>query len=293
MMNLIDISSWQSGMNLSTMFSKNPDLDGVIVKVTQGLSYVNPPAKAWLDWLTKNGKPFGVYHYLDLYGAKEEAQHFVDVAKPYVDKGILVADYEGNTVRKGAGYLKEFLDEVYRLTGVKAWVYCSQSIVANNGFGAIAEAGHPLWMAQYADYNPVKGFLEHPWQKGSVAPFSKYWLLQYTSCGYLDGWSDRLDLDLFYGDVSDWARLSGKEAPTPTPEPTPALKPATPEIVLRILHNDFGTGDERIAKIKAEGYDPVSCQTTINRLYQVAGKLKTDIGNDMPYLNCLLWILRS
>ena len=46
-MNLIDIASWQQGLDLKSAFTLNPALDGVIVKVSQGTGYVNPPAKAW------------------------------------------------------------------------------------------------------------------------------------------------------------------------------------------------------------------------------------------------------
>ena len=292
MLNVIDIASWQSGMNLATMYKQNKDLNGVIVKVTQGTSYINPPAKEWLEWLMANNKPFGVYHFIDLYGGKEEARHFVNNIQPYIGKGILVIDYEGNAVRKGAGYLKECLDEVYRLTSVKPFVYCSQSITQTNGFDQIAAAGYPLWMAQYADYNPVYGFLEKPWHKGSVSPFDKYWMHQYTSCGYLSGWNGRLDFDLFYGTLEDWNGFAKGERPEPIPV-TP-LKKADPSICLRVLKNEFGTGTERIMRLRDdEGYDPDDVQRTINRLFVEAGKAKAAIGDDMSYLNSILWIMKS
>lgn len=47
---------------------------------------------------------------------------------------------------------------------------------------------------------------------------------QYSSCGRLSGYTGDLDLDIFYGDESDWAILAGKTpapAPDPTPEPAP------------------------------------------------------------------------
>jgi len=291
MLNVIDISSWQTGMNLDTMYKRNPDLNGVIVKVTQGTSYVNPPAKEWLEWLMSKNKPFGVYHFLDLYGGVAEAQHFVNTIQPYIGKGILVIDYEGNAVRKGAGYLKECLDEVYRLTNVKPFVYCSQSITQTNGFDKIAAAGYPLWMAQYADYNPVHGFLEKPWQKGSVKPFDKYWMHQYTSCGYLNGWDGRLDFDLFYGTELDWRKLAYSDIEPDVPV-TP-LKKADPSICLRVLKNEFGVGTDRIIRLREEGYDPTDVQKTLNRLFIEAKNARTAIGDDMSYLNSILWIMKS
>ena len=41
------------------------------------------------------------------------------------------------------------------------------------------------------------------------------------------------------------------------------------------------------------GYDPDDVQRTINRLYVEAAKAKTAIGNDMSYLNSILWIMKS
>ena len=85
-MNLIDISSWQQGISLPELFERNGELDGVIVKLTQGTNYVNPPAKDWLAWLMGSGRSFGIYHYLDLYGARAEAEHFVQTARTYIGK---------------------------------------------------------------------------------------------------------------------------------------------------------------------------------------------------------------
>ncbi len=297
MMNLIDIASWQKGIDLDALFKQNP-LDGVVVKATQGTSYVNPDYAAWTKWLSDHDKPFGVYHYLDLYGAEAEARHFVETVRPYIGKATLTADYEGNTIRKGTVYLKAFLDEVYRLTGFKPFVYVSQSYIATGGFGEIANAGYPLWLAQYASSTEiVNGFKDHPWQKGSVAPFPRYLMHQYTSCGRLNGWKHNLDFDLFDGSYAAWMELArGESAPTPAPAPTPTptvLKPADPSVVLDVLKNKYGVGQNRIDALRQAGYDPASVQSAVNRIYGVAHKVKQDIGKDMEYINSILWIVRS
>lgn len=301
-MNFIDIASYQGGMNLNSMFQKNPSLGGVIVKVSEGTYYTNPEAKAWLDWLVANGKPAGTYHYLAKNGAEAEARFYVDNVKPWLGNVALAIDYEEGTLAMGTGYLKACLDEVFRLTGVKPMVYCSQiQALESQDFSAIAAAGYPLWVAQYANHNPVRAFIENPWHTGTSAPFPKYTMRQYTDSGYLLGWSKNLDFDLFYGDAADWAALYGGTAPQPTPEltpdPTPApvtpYKPADPDIVLRTLKNEFGIGTERIMNLREAGYDPDSVQKKINQIYLIAGNVKKDIGNDMSYLNSILWIVRS
>lgn len=296
-MNFIDIASWQHGLDLSAVYRQNPNLDGVIVKVSQHTKYVNPDAKAWLDWLLANGKPAGTYHYLDLYGAEAEAQHYVESVKPWLGSVALAIDYEGNTVRKGAAYLKACLDEVYRLTGVKPFVYVSQSFIATGGFKDIASAGYPLWLAQYADKNTVNGFLEKPWQKGSVSPWAKISMQQYTECGRLSGWKDNLDFDKFFGTAADWAALYGGSAqpePAPAPAPAPAkLKGPDPVVVNEIISNKFGVGAAREKKLREAGYDPQKCQAKVNELYGVAAKIKPLLAGNMDYINSIIKIVRQ
>ena len=295
LMNLIDISSWQKGLNLSSLFAANPRLDGVIVKTTQGTMYINPEFPAWAKWLVNNGKPLGLYHYCDGADPEKEAEHFYASYKPYAGTAIPVADYEGDCLSKGTAWLKRFLDAFYALSGIRAMIYCSISVVQTQAFSALTD--HPLWIAQYADMNPVNGFLDHPWQMGSVAPFSGYVMQQYTSCGKLASWDGSLDFDLFNGSYAEWVEMArGENTPVPTPTPIPApakLKDADPQIVLAVLKNSYGTGENRVRNLKAAGYNPDSVQDKINQLYRVCAKVKADIGNNMAYLNAILWIVRS
>lgn len=292
-MNVIDIASWQHGIDLSTLFKTNP-LDGVVVKATQGTQYVNPDFAGWVKWLSDHDKPFGFYHYCDGADAEKEAEHFYNTVKPYVGKGIPVADYEGQALLKGTAWLKRFLDRFRELSGVNAMIYCSLSVIHEQDFSALTD--HPLWVAQYADMDTVYGFLDKPWQSGSISPFASYAMHQYTSCGRLNGWGGNLDFDKFYGSYALWLELARGEAstePKPTPKPTPLYKPVDPSIVLAVLKNEYGIGRERIVKLREAGYDPAAVQTKINQLYLIAGKVKNDIGDNMSYLNSILWIARS
>ena len=286
-MNLIDISSWQSGIDLKTVFAQN-DLDGVIVKATQGIGYVNPEYFSWASWLSDNGKPFGVYHYCEGCDPEDEAKHFYNAVKNYIGKAIPVADYEGDVLNKGQSWLKKFLEKFYKLSGVKCMIYCSLSVVSS-----LTElTDYPLWIAQYADMNPVYGFLDKPWQKGSVEPFSKYWMHQYTSSGWLDGYnSGALDLDKFYGTVEDWNALAGGSSVEPVPEPT-TLKGPDPVVIGKVLDGKYGTGTERSAKLKADGYDSNKVQDKINELYAIALSCKKYINGNEEYLNPLIKIVR-
>ena len=60
-----------------------------------------------------------------------------------------------------------------------------------------------------------------------------------------------------------------------------------------VLKGTYGIGDERKRKLREAGYDYDSVQSKINQLYGIAGKVRDDIGKEMPYLNSILWIARS
>lgn len=281
-MNFIDISAWQKGIDLETLFKENP-LDGVIIKATEGTGYINPCFTGWAEWL--NGKLWGAYHFLSGADAIAEAEHFYNVTKKYIGQLVPCADYEKPATDRGTAWLKDFLDEFYRLSGVRCLVYCSQSVTQSQNFNHIAEAGYRLWMAQYADFSPVYGFLENPWHNGSVSPFMGYQMHQYTSCGVLNGYKSYLDFDKFYGTAFDWRALCGAAPVT--------LKPADPLIVSEVLVGHYGIGEERVSKLLAAGYDPQSVQNKINELYSIASKAKPLVKDNLDYLNSICYIVRS
>ena len=289
-MNVIDISHWQSGISLDTIYKQNPTLDGVIIKSTGGVSYKDPKFAEWAKWLTDNGKMWGFYHFLADNGNQAtgtaEADYFVNNSKDFFGKGWPFADYEYPATYRGTKFLKEFLDRVLELTGIKCGVYCSLSVVQSQDFSAIEAAGYPLWLAQYPDNNPVYGFLDDPWQRGSYAPFKKYWLHQYTSHGHLNGWNGNLDFDKFYGSAAEWDSFAGK-SDTPT-----ELKPADQVVVSAVLNNNYGAGQERVTKLTEAGYDAKSVQDKINELYAIALSCKRYINGNEEYLNSIMKLVR-
>lgn len=219
-LNLIDISSYQSTIDLETVFAQNP-IDGIIVKATEGTGYVNYPyCDKWVQWCRQHNKPWGFYHYLNGHDPVAEARYFVKHTENYFRDGLPAADYEGSIVSAyGTCYLRRWLETVYAETGIKPLVYCNLSTIQGdvNGFRSIAEDGYPLWLAQWI--GNITNFQPHPPQSGSFAPFTKLTVHQYTDHGRLSGYSGNLDLDIFYGDQDDWNRLAGKDGTEPTPEP--------------------------------------------------------------------------
>lgn len=283
-MNVIDISSWQKGIDLAALFSLN-SLNAVICKATEGTRYTNLEFKPWMDWLTANNKPFGFYHFLAGGDANSEAEYFYNATQEYVGKGIPVADFEGYALGKGSDWLKQFLDRYEELTGVKAMIYCSLSVVS----GLTGMTDHPLWIAQYADMEVVNGFLTTPWQSGSVSPWDKFWMHQYTGNGRLKGYGSALDLDKFYGTPDEWAALArGNKVSPPS-----MYKPVDPIIIGEVLDGKHGTGVDRVLSVRQAGYDPDAVQRKINRLYLIGGRVREDIGDEMEYINPIIKIARS
>ena len=228
-LNFIDIASYQSAIDLNVVFSLNP-LHGVIVKSTEGMKYVNPKCNTWVQWLIDHRKPWGFYHFLNGSDPRAEAERFVEDTVNYFGHGVPIADYEGGIVSSyGTYYLRRFLETVREITGQKCLVYCNLSTLQSdvNGFRQIAEEGYSLWLAQYANSRDQLGFRATPWQQGSVSPFPRITMHQYSDHGILSGYTGYLDLDLFYGDYDDWNRLASKETAPAAPEPV--VTPSIPE----------------------------------------------------------------
>lgn len=89
-----------AGQDWASYQSVNPNvagLDFVAIKVTQGLTYVNPHWHAQYDWATDHGLAVLLYHYPNMHnGAGVELQHFLSVARERPLPGVgLVLDWEG------------------------------------------------------------------------------------------------------------------------------------------------------------------------------------------------------
>ena len=218
MLNGFDISAWQRGIDTAAV-----PADFVIVKATEGLDYVNGDCDRAYQQAKAAGKKLGVYHFADGNSSgTAEADYFVDNVAGYVGEAILVLDWETHAVTRGPGYAKEFLDRVQARTGIKPTIYMSGSVVNEWDWSAVVAGDYGLWVAYYS-----KDSCDGYWPDAPMYPISDWAgaaMLQYTSDGYLPGWSDRLDLNVFYGDHAAWDAYAGSGtgvAPQPQPEPAP------------------------------------------------------------------------
>ena len=215
-LNGIDISRWQTGINLSAING----LDFSICKATQGTSY----AQSYIDEFHKqikacqdNGILYGAYHYINGSGAKAEAEYFLNTVNDYLYKAVLCIDWEkaGNSAWQREDYLEELGLYIQKQTGVKPIVYASHAyfpwdVCQDNGWGE--------WVAQYATTTIVNGFQSNPWNEGAYSCSIR----QYSGNGRLSGYSSAIDLDKAYMTREAWGRYANPKGTSQ------AGKPETP-----------------------------------------------------------------
>lgn len=122
---------------------------GVIVKATQGTSYVNPRCNHQYELAGQLGKLRGLYHYAGGGNPEAEAQYFINNIKNYVGKAVLILDWESyqNASWGNSNWSLRFANEVHRLTNVWPLIYVQESAlwqVAN----CAKYCG--IWVAKYA-----------------------------------------------------------------------------------------------------------------------------------------------
>lgn len=208
-LNGVDIASYQSSINPAKLTTT----DFVIVKFTQGTTYLNPYADRQYSVAKAAGKLLGAYHYGTGKSATAEAQYFVKCLGNRVGECILALDWEGNQnpvfgTGKDVAWCKEFLDEIYRLTGVRPLIYMSKSVCRKYNWSSVA-ANYPLWCAQYKS-NSTTDYQSSPWtdDKGFGA-WERDIIRQYSSHGRIAGYDSNIDIDLAYMSAEEWRAMAG------------------------------------------------------------------------------------
>lgn len=179
----IDVAGYQS--TSKTMYAQ---YSFVIVKATEGRTYVNPKWRAQIQAASENGQLLGLYHYCrpENNSPQAEAKHFVDTIRDYIGKAVPCLDWEQKALQHSPAWALTWLRYVADKTGSKPLFYVQQSQAKLAKYKPIADAGFPLWLAQYS-------------KKPGPTVWPKLTVWQYTS--------NPLDKDVFYGDAFDWYDL--------------------------------------------------------------------------------------
>lgn len=222
---MIDVSSWQTGINVTTSGAQI-----VVAKATEGIGYVNPDCDRVVQDALAAGQGVGVYHFAHTENnAISEANYFIDNARGYIGKGIVpILDWEPSAPWD-TGWALTWLRTVEAAWGTKPMIYMNQSTENSYDWSAVVAGDYGLWIAAYTlGYTPIYGFNPPAAQPTLYHwPFAVAW--QYTSTGYVGDWGGALDLSVVYGDLNTWYAYagSGQVAPAPTPQPTP--QPSKPD----------------------------------------------------------------
>jgi GH25 family lysozyme M1 (1,4-beta-N-acetylmuramidase) len=164
-------------------------IDFVIMKATEGRSYVDPKMLEWYKQCKKdNVRLKGFYHFArpENNSPKTEANHFIKTVKDYIDDTTLVAlDWEGHALYQSLDWALTWLNEVEEALRITPLFYCQSSYTPL--IRRIYENGNGLWVAHYTGANkPIIG----------AYPFWTMW--QYTSRVY--------DKNYFNGDANQYIK---------------------------------------------------------------------------------------
>ena len=262
----IDISKWQSGIDLSAV-----NADFVIVKATEGIGYVDKSCDGFFQKALSLGKKLGFYHFARPTANNDpirEADFFYENCKGYFGKAIPILDWEAEN-KYNVAYAKAWLDRVYQRSGVKPVIYMSESVVNSYDWSSVANADYGLWVAKYrdnaTDYN-------YNMANAGSRPHVKWWkfycMWQWTSTGRLNGYSGNLDCNVFYGDGTTWDKYAGKSGtaskPAPAPAPAPARK-SNEVIAQEVINGAWGNGEDRKKRLTDAGYNYTVVQAIVNK----------------------------
>ena len=254
-MNGIDVSGWQPAN-----ITRQVQADFAVVKVTQNTGFVNTVWRAQAQGALDTGKKLGLYHYAGGNNATDEANHFINHARSYVNRAILVLDWESyqNSAWGNGNWVREFVQRIHTLTGVWPMVYVQASGIWQIPSDVRARCG--LWVAQYAS-NAATGWQTRPWKYGAYGEAMR----QYTPNGRLPGYNGPLDLNVFRGEAWQWDKYANPNGAAKPSQPAPQPQVNTTDwnaLADRAIRGDFGNGDARKA---APGDKYVKVQEIINQ----------------------------
>ena len=153
-----------------------------------------------------------MYHYAGGGNPVSEAQYFINNIQNYVGQGMLIIDWEGyqNSAWGNTNWVRQFVDEVHRLTGVWCVIYVQESAL-NQVANCAKDCA--VWVAKYASMN---------WNSWTVPDMN----VSSGAFGSIAGWQytgGDMDRSIWYLDTNAWDKFAkpGAKPQTETPKPTP------------------------------------------------------------------------
>lgn len=188
----IDISKWQD----ESIYATFDKYEFVIAKATEGKTYTDPMFVKHINRALEEEKLIGAYHYArpDNNNAKDDALNFVNAIGPYYKTGMLLAlDWEQKSWNYPIEWAIEWLELVYKWTGIKPVFYASAGLLTTD-CDKIEKAGFGLWSADYSTRSL---------KDTRTNPFSN-WVLRQIG-------SNPVDQDVFNGNYEKWKEITTPE----------------------------------------------------------------------------------
>jgi len=206
-LNGIDISNWQGDIPLDVIALSNP-LDFVIIKATEGNSFVDAWCDKNVEKCKKIGLKWGFYHYLKRgINPFDQANYFYEHCKNYFGEGLPCLDWEDQPLNYEDANI--FVRRIKELTGVWPFIYSWPSSFA----GGYVESNCGRWLAQWPNVSrPDFSFGGEP---PNAVGLTAAW--QFCSDGRLVGYDGNLDLNYFYGTKENWDSYANPQKVAPKP----------------------------------------------------------------------------
>lgn len=192
----IDVSMWQGAIDWQAV--ANSGIEFVIIKATEGTTYVDPCFVANWDGAKQAGLLVSAYHMLwPKLSASTQAKHFLDTMGERQPDFPLALDVEK---RQGVGNIGATVETVLLALaagdGRKPIVYTAKSVWGDLVGWAPGWHEYPLWVA---DYDAAAPAMPTGWDA--------YTFWQHSSTGAVPGISGNVDLNTFIGGPSDLCGL--------------------------------------------------------------------------------------
>lgn len=196
MLSFIDISSHQADLNLVAVSNS---IQGVIVKATEGTSYVNPYCERRYQLAKSTNLLRGFYHFAGGSDPLAEAAFFYRNVLGYLYDGIPVLDWEG---MQSVDWVNRFVRQFHKLTGIWCWIYANPWRFNQGG----VEPNCARWVASYPAVAHPTFAQAASWNCPNADGNVVAW--QFCSDGRLPGYGYDLDCSVYYGDRESWLRYA-------------------------------------------------------------------------------------
>lgn len=178
-------------------YATQSGVDVIMVKATQGTSYVNPYCDTDYQAAKKAGKLLGFYHYCSGENPEAEAKYFYKNTKNYVGEAVPAVDWESNQNASWGikNYVRRFVDEFHKLSGVWPLIYVQASSL-NQVANCAKDCG--LWVASYPSMDWKNWAV--PNMRINTSPWSTYTIWQFTG--------DNMDRNVVNTTKEGWKKLA-------------------------------------------------------------------------------------